>query len=184
MARRCLARWVGKAPLNRVWASPGKPLRQTTPTQVVRALRGRRTLGIDRLGKHLLWRLEGGVAVHLHLGMTGKLVRRQGEPRRPTSGSASRFAVTPFTSSTPVALAASSWSRPARSGNSRTWQRSAPTRSTSRWMARASRRGSGNPTAAQGGAHGSSSPRWPGQHPGRGGVVPGSRVADDEAGGI
>ncbi len=80
LARRCLLRWVGKAPLDRVWASAGKPLRHTTPAEVVRALRGRRTLGVERIGKHLLWRLDGGVAVHLHLGMTGKLVlRREGD---------------------------------------------------------------------------------------------------------
>lgn len=80
LARRCLLRWIGKAPLERVWASPGKPLRDTTPEQVGRALRGRRTLGVERIGKHLLWRLDDGVAVHLHLGMTGKLVlRRSGD---------------------------------------------------------------------------------------------------------
>lgn len=76
LARRCLLGWVDHAPLKRVWASPGKPLRGVTPAQVVRALRGRRTLGVERVGKHLLWTLDRGIAVHLHLGMTGKLVLR------------------------------------------------------------------------------------------------------------
>jgi formamidopyrimidine-DNA glycosylase len=81
LARRCLVGWVGHAPLERVWASAGKPLRHTTPAQVAHALQGHRTLGVERLGKHLLWTLDHGVAVHLHLGMTGKLVlRRPGDP--------------------------------------------------------------------------------------------------------
>jgi formamidopyrimidine-DNA glycosylase len=76
LARRCLLSWIGKAPLDRVWALPGKPLRHATPGQVVSALKGRRTLGVERIGKHLLWKLDRDVAVHLHLGMTGKLVLR------------------------------------------------------------------------------------------------------------
>jgi formamidopyrimidine-DNA glycosylase len=84
LARRSLLHWIAQAPLKRVWASAGTPLRGVTPDRVVSALQGRRTLGVERIGKHLLWKLDGGVAVHLHLGMTGKLVlRRSGaEPPR------------------------------------------------------------------------------------------------------
>ncbi|MHB8420724.1 MAG: bifunctional DNA-formamidopyrimidine glycosylase/DNA-(apurinic or apyrimidinic site) lyase [Myxococcales bacterium] len=79
-ARACLSRWMKGKPIERASATPGKPLRGTTPRQVAE-LRGRRLTGVERHGKHLLLTLDRGLGVHLHLGMTGKLLWRK--PRDP-----------------------------------------------------------------------------------------------------
>jgi len=77
IARRDLLRWLSGQPLRAAEATPGKPLRAgTTPTDVA-ALVGRRVRTIERKGKHLLWTLDRGVGVHVHLGMTGKFVWRK-----------------------------------------------------------------------------------------------------------
>ncbi len=82
-ARESLARWMKGKRIERATATPGKPLRGTTPADVAR-LQGRRTEKIERFGKHLLWTLDGGAGIHLHLGMTGKLLwRKAGEAAPP-----------------------------------------------------------------------------------------------------
>jgi formamidopyrimidine-DNA glycosylase len=82
-ARASLARWTKGKRLEGASATPGKPLRGTTPAEVAK-LAGRRTEKVERIGKHLLWTLDGGVGIHLHLGMTGKLVwRKAGEAPPP-----------------------------------------------------------------------------------------------------
>lgn len=79
-ARRCLERWLDHAILTKVTAVPGKPLRGTTPDEVA-ALTGRRLEKVERQGKHLMLTFGGGAGMHLHLGMTGKLLRRApGDP--------------------------------------------------------------------------------------------------------
>ncbi|HVO12277.1 MAG TPA: bifunctional DNA-formamidopyrimidine glycosylase/DNA-(apurinic or apyrimidinic site) lyase [Vicinamibacteria bacterium] len=45
----------------------------TPPASVRRRLPGRRILGLDRIGKHLLVRLDSGDRLLLHLGMTGQI---------------------------------------------------------------------------------------------------------------
>ena len=75
IARRDLLRWLSGRRLLSAAATPGKPLRNTSPAAVAR-LAGRTVKSIDRRGKHLLWTLDGGVGIHQHLGMTGKLVWR------------------------------------------------------------------------------------------------------------
>lgn len=47
----------------------GRPDRQRLAVRV----RGRRILGVDRRGKHILLRLDSDATLHVHLGMTGNL---------------------------------------------------------------------------------------------------------------
>jgi formamidopyrimidine-DNA glycosylase len=76
LARRDLIRWLGAERLVAAEATPGKPLRAGTSPADVAKLSGRRVEAISRRGKHLLWKLEGAVGIHAHLGMTGKFVWR------------------------------------------------------------------------------------------------------------
>jgi formamidopyrimidine-DNA glycosylase len=61
-----------------------KALRQaSSPEDLARWLPGRRLEGLTRRGKYLVFRLEGGVTLLIHLGMTGRLllgVPRHHEP--------------------------------------------------------------------------------------------------------
>jgi formamidopyrimidine-DNA glycosylase len=59
--------------LDERWTRPG------SPAEVERALAGRRIDGVERRGKYLLLRLEGGGALAMHLRMTGNLVLDQEE---------------------------------------------------------------------------------------------------------
>lgn len=55
----------------------GKPLRMNRPVALpalARAARGRRVLGVNRVGKYLMIELEGTSSVLVHLGMTGNLL--------------------------------------------------------------------------------------------------------------
>jgi formamidopyrimidine-DNA glycosylase len=52
-----------------------KPLRrQSPPAELRRWLIGRRIVRLERRGKHLLFHLEGGPTLLIHLGMTGRLL--------------------------------------------------------------------------------------------------------------
>jgi formamidopyrimidine-DNA glycosylase len=77
IARRDLLRWLGGRRLVAAEATAGKPLRGATTPAAVSRLAGRTVSSIDRRGKHLLWKLDGGIGIHQHLGMTGKLVWRK-----------------------------------------------------------------------------------------------------------
>jgi len=56
-------------------------VRSPSSTQFVRQLRGRRVTAVDRRGKYLLIRLNGGLVLLAHLRMTGDMeVVRAGEP--------------------------------------------------------------------------------------------------------
>jgi formamidopyrimidine-DNA glycosylase len=60
----------------RVRAS-GKPLRMNKPVPLPalsRAARGRRVVGVNRVGKYLMVELDGASSVLVHLGMTGNLL--------------------------------------------------------------------------------------------------------------
>lgn len=48
-------------------------LRWPVPASLGRSMRGRRVLAVDRRAKYLLFRLEGGGTMMLHLGMSGSL---------------------------------------------------------------------------------------------------------------
>ena len=55
--------------------SSGKPLRQQSPLAKLTAwLLGRRLTALKRRGKYLLFVLEGGAVLLIHLGMTGRLL--------------------------------------------------------------------------------------------------------------
>ncbi|MCS6855804.1 MAG: DNA-formamidopyrimidine glycosylase, partial [Elioraea sp.] len=59
-------------------------LRWTVPPGFAQALAGRRILGFGRRGKTILMRLEGGLTVLWHLGMSGRLrLSGPGEPVSP-----------------------------------------------------------------------------------------------------
>jgi formamidopyrimidine-DNA glycosylase len=52
-----------------------KRLRQgSSPGQLARWLTGRRLMELNRRGKYLIFRLEGGATLLIHLGMTGRLL--------------------------------------------------------------------------------------------------------------
>ncbi len=59
--------------LDERWTRPGPP------ADVERALAGRRIEGVERRGKYLLLRLEGGRTLAMHLRMTGNLLLDTGE---------------------------------------------------------------------------------------------------------
>ncbi len=61
----------------------GARLRGTSPAPL-ESLEGTRVAAVDRRGKFLLWRLDDGGSMLVHLGMTGKLLFAEpGEPERP-----------------------------------------------------------------------------------------------------
>lgn len=81
-ARRLLARWLRGATLDDAVVLDARILDgDTTPAQIVRALRGRRVRGVDRRGKWLRIRLDSGL-LFSHLGMTGRWVESEGAPPR------------------------------------------------------------------------------------------------------
>jgi formamidopyrimidine-DNA glycosylase len=52
-----------------------KTLRQaSSPEDLAKWLLGRRLMRLERRGKYLVFRLEGGVILLIHLGMTGRLL--------------------------------------------------------------------------------------------------------------
>ena len=55
-----------------------RDLRIPMPARVGARLIGRRLEAIDRRGKYLLWRFSGGPVLIVHLGMSGRLVLRDG----------------------------------------------------------------------------------------------------------
>jgi formamidopyrimidine-DNA glycosylase len=86
-ARRQLERWLEGRKIVEVTARAGSPLRETRPKDLERLV-GRTLREVTRTGKHLALRFAGGsggeLGVHLHLGMTGKIVHRaagESEPR-------------------------------------------------------------------------------------------------------
>jgi formamidopyrimidine-DNA glycosylase len=81
-ARQQLLHWLRGRKLLEVTARPGSPLRRTTPKQLA-ALRGRTLRRVDRTGKHLALSFDGDRGLYLHLGMTGKLVRRAPDAESP-----------------------------------------------------------------------------------------------------
>jgi formamidopyrimidine-DNA glycosylase len=75
-ARRQLERGLKGRKILTVTAHPGTPLRKTRPSDLQK-LNGRMLRSVSRTGKHLALQFTGGLGVHLHLGMTGKVVHRK-----------------------------------------------------------------------------------------------------------
>jgi formamidopyrimidine-DNA glycosylase len=75
-ARRCLEQWMIGRVITRVLVPKSRLLRGASPERVRRLLKGQRAARIERRGKHLLAVFESDRALHLHFGMSGRLVLR------------------------------------------------------------------------------------------------------------
>jgi len=72
--RRILSAEIGGQPIRSVRVTHLRMLRrQPVGTDFVDRMRGRRVTGVDRHGKFLLSRLDGGVTWVMHLGMSGRV---------------------------------------------------------------------------------------------------------------
>lgn len=87
LAAEQLRRWLDR--IERVVVTDARALRDQEPERFVAALEGRRVSEVERLGKHLLARV-GEHAWWVHLGMSGRLVRRETRDALPP---ATRWAV-------------------------------------------------------------------------------------------
>ena len=90
LARRDLTRWTAGQTIKEVGVADPTVVRRKLSTRpadalddgadrVVEALRGARTVAVVRAGKRIGWRFDSGMALLVHLGMSGKWVRRTGE---------------------------------------------------------------------------------------------------------
>jgi formamidopyrimidine-DNA glycosylase len=82
--RKNLVRWMQGARIAGVRTSDARIVRPLRPAAFVRALAGRRVVGIERRGKWLKAMLDDGRRLFVHLGMTGSFERLdegQHEPR-------------------------------------------------------------------------------------------------------
>ena len=74
-----LAPFVAGRGISGVWI--GRPdLRRAVPEGFGQSVVGRRVLELDRRGKLMIWRLDDGGAVLIHLGMSGSLGMTHGAP--------------------------------------------------------------------------------------------------------
>lgn len=71
-----LRRWMVGRRVVRFEAEASYVLRGASPRTIARSLESRRLESVRRRGKYLVLAFEGGAGALLHLGMTGKLVRR------------------------------------------------------------------------------------------------------------
>lgn len=85
-AARHLRRWLVGRRVVGVAAQAGTPLRDLTPDALAAGLRGRVPTGVRRHGKQMFVDLDDGAVWAVHLGMTGKFVRR-GLGEEPRAGS-------------------------------------------------------------------------------------------------
>jgi len=76
---RHLRKWTLERVVVGVHAMDGLPLRETSAAQLKAALVGSRITEVRRHGKQLFWALSEGGMLWVHLGMTGKWVRRSSE---------------------------------------------------------------------------------------------------------
>src|SRR5215813_1574990 len=82
-ARRCLEQWaIGRA-ITKAIVPKSRVLKNASPERVRRFLAGERAERIERRGKHLLAVFESGRALHLHFGMSGRLVHRSASESLP-----------------------------------------------------------------------------------------------------
>ena len=61
----------------------GLKLREPVSPSLARSLKGRAIRGVSRLGKFLIFELEGGVSLLSHLGMSGRWLFSEGERDEP-----------------------------------------------------------------------------------------------------
>ena len=83
-ARGCLMRWLGGRVLDQVEADRTRIVRGSS-IEAVEALAGHRLQAIERRGKWLLGKLDGGRGLLAHLGMTGKFVLQKPDGPGPTA---------------------------------------------------------------------------------------------------
>ncbi len=79
LALRLAGRVIRRAELRR------PDLRWPVPDGLAAALTGARVAGFRRRGKYILMRLEGGLSVLLHLGMSGRIVIARSIPNAPVA---------------------------------------------------------------------------------------------------
>lgn len=81
IARRNLERWARGRTIVGAKATASRIFRGTSAAAFSRRLKGRRVAAVIRRGKYLMVRLGDGGALLVHLGMSGKLLRRRaGQP--------------------------------------------------------------------------------------------------------
>lgn len=78
-ARLGLAPFVAGRAIAGVWIGRGD-LRRPVPAGFGQCVSGRRVEALDRRGKVMIWRLDDGGAVLIHLGMSGRVGVSAGEP--------------------------------------------------------------------------------------------------------
>lgn len=87
-ARR-LREWVQGERIERVWVDAGSPLRSPAKAEFMAGLTGRRIEAVRRIGKQIfidVHRPEDDAVLFVHLGMTGKFIkRRAGQRVRPAT---------------------------------------------------------------------------------------------------
>lgn len=79
-ARRDLERWVVGRTVISAEVPKSRVLRGQKPTDIAKALQGRRAISTERRGKHLLLAFDGGIAIHFHLGMSGRFSQGTDHP--------------------------------------------------------------------------------------------------------
>jgi formamidopyrimidine-DNA glycosylase len=84
-AARQLQDWMVGRRVVRAVIEASHVLRGASPRAIARSLEGKRLASVRRRGKYLLLAFEGGAGALLHLGMTGKLVRRRAGAEEPYS---------------------------------------------------------------------------------------------------
>lgn len=76
-ARRSLARWMKGKTIRRAVAAKTRVLSPLSPAAFAKAVAGAKVLDVERRGKNLFLPLARGRGLRMHLGMTGKLLRRK-----------------------------------------------------------------------------------------------------------
>lgn len=79
---RGMAAWLEGARITRITLS-GVPLRRPYPERFAERLAGRQIMGFRRRGKYILMRLDDGMSVIWHLGMSGRVLRLEGDSLSP-----------------------------------------------------------------------------------------------------
>src|SRR5262249_54522090 len=81
VAKRCLEQWMLGRTIVRARAPESRVLAPSSLVRLRRRLAGARVTRLDRLGKHIVATFDGGLGMHLHLGMTGRLIHRTAADR-------------------------------------------------------------------------------------------------------
>lgn len=76
IARRNLAHWMEGKTIKRAVAAKTRVLTPVSPAAFARVIAGAKVGAVERRGKNLFAALSKGLGLRMHLGMTGKFVRR------------------------------------------------------------------------------------------------------------